>query len=218
MNTSLGVTLYTKEFGKVRLLFKGFEREKPLYLSRLSHFSLNEVVFYENRKSPYKIASECSLIEQFPLIRRDIKATGYALYLTELVDCLTVSEDINDALFELIFNSLKMLASKSLESSLLEMALAVRAFEVRLINSLGIKPGWGEWVRASNLSVSQGALNSLEYLEKETFDRLCRFKISYKVAAEVKDLVGSLLSRHLERPLKSQRWLEKIDALSGFNQ
>ena len=76
-------------------------------------FALDEVVFYERRKSDIFTISQCDLSEFFSPIRESLEKLSYATYLIELTDSVTALGDKNREVFDLLLNSLRLLAGQA---------------------------------------------------------------------------------------------------------
>ncbi|MEI6631882.1 MAG: DNA repair protein RecO, partial [bacterium] len=70
--TSLIACFYTRDFGKVSGVLKGIKEEPAKFASTVEPFSYNEIIFYEKRASSLHIISQCDVMENFNLIRKNI--------------------------------------------------------------------------------------------------------------------------------------------------
>ncbi len=228
--SSLLANFYTKDFGKLRGLVKGIRGPKLRYGSRLEPFSLNSIVFYESRKSNFCIIAQCDRLFGFNSLQENLEKAAYAGYFAELIDAVTSLEDANAPLFELLFNSLKLLSSES------DIERIVRIFEIKLLNLSGFMPrldccvccgersgtpcfsyslggllcaGCSAQDKAA-LPVSLGSIASLKHIESIDWRRVLRFKMTPAVKDELKKILRSFLDLHLERRFRSLAFLEKV--------
>ncbi|MEW6170988.1 MAG: DNA repair protein RecO, partial [Candidatus Omnitrophota bacterium] len=107
--TSKIATFYTKDFGKLKVLFKGIRKDPKKFATNLEPFSLNELIFYFHKNRDLHLAGHCDLKESFNLTRYDLKRFSVASYLLELTDSLTVVEDPHPEVFDLLLESLEKL-------------------------------------------------------------------------------------------------------------
>lgn len=238
--SSLITTFYTKDFGKIKGLVKGIRGPKLRYGSRLQPFSFNDIVFYEKRKSNFCIIAQCDRIYGINNFSENLKKAAYASYLVELIDAVTSSGDANRALFELLFNSLKLLSSEG------DIERIIRIFEIRLLDLSGFMPRLDCCVCCGkkiflqkkptpprfshslggliceNCSgkdknakfISWGAVASLEHIESTDWRMVLRFKMTSGVRKELEGILSAFLSLHLERKFKSLGFLEKVRRFS----
>src|SRR3989338_11496384 len=97
--TSKIAMFFSREFGKLKGLFKGIRKEPKKFATHLNLGSLNEIVFYRKRNSEIHLISHCDLKNDFPGLRRDLKRMLSLNYVLELVDALMPLEDKNEEVF-----------------------------------------------------------------------------------------------------------------------
>lgn len=201
--TSILAVFYSRGFGKIKGILKGIRAEKSRYGSLAELFSLNKLVFYEKSKSEFNNITQCDLTDGFFGIRRDLGALAHATYLVELVDAMTEPNEKNDDIYELFYRSFKLLSAGE------DAGKIARIFEVRLLSSLGFAPSEDPRTRM----VQRGTAQTLNHLQKAGLDELLKFKISGSIEDELGMLVDKLLESHLERPIKSKKFLREIKRL-----
>lgn len=201
--TSMLAAFYSKDFGKIRGILKGIRAEKSRYGSLAELFSLNKIVFYEKTKTEFNNITQCDLTDGFFGIRRNLGALAHATYLVDLVDAMTEPNEKNDEIYELLFRSFKLLSVGE------DAGKIARIFEVRLLSSLGFAPSEDPRTRM----VRRGTAQTLNHLQKAKLNELLKFKISGSIEEELGMLVDKLLGSHLERPVKSKKFLREIKRL-----
>lgn len=233
--TSVLAAFYSKDFGKIKGILKGIRSEKHRYASSAELFSLNKIVFYEKSRSEFNNITQCDLIDGFFGIRKSLGAIAYATYLAELVDMLTEANEKNNQIYELLYRSFNLLSAGE------EPNKIVRIFELRFLSSLGFAPtldscincGEGIFEKArfslrrggmlcerclkedtNARPISRGAVQTLSHIESAKLGSLLKFKISRSIEGELKVLIEELLESHLERPLKSKRFIGEVQRLS----
>jgi DNA repair protein RecO (recombination protein O) len=231
--TSLIVSSYTKDFGKINGLAKGVKRPPGRYGSSFQPFSLNEVVFYERKESDLVTIAQCDLKDSFENIRGNLTKTAYASYLSELTDEVTELQDKNEELFQLLLLVLKLLNESKEE----EAERLIRIFEVKLLILAGLMPALDSCVGCRkkishtprfSLSlggvvcpdcfpqdpkaqvISKGAVSTISYLQKASLKDALRLKFTPKIAEELKHILSSFIEFQLEKPLKTLSFLQSI--------
>lgn len=233
--TSILATFYSRDFGKVKGILKGVRAEKTRYGSSAELFGLNKIVFYEKSKGEFNNITQCDLIEGFFGIRKSLKAIAFASYLAELVDTLTEPNEKNLQVYELLYKSFKLLSAGE------EPNKVVRIFELRFLSSLGFAPTLNSCINCglgiskearfslrrggmlcerclredSNArAISRGTVETLKYIESSKLDSLPKFKISKSIESELNVLVDELMESHLEKPLRTKKFIKDIQKLT----
>ncbi|KPK39604.1 MAG: hypothetical protein AMJ78_08230 [Omnitrophica WOR_2 bacterium SM23_29] len=233
--TSILATFYSRDFGKVKGILKGIKAEKARYGSSAELFSLNKIVFYEKSKSEFNNITQCDLIDGFFGIRKYLNAIAYASYLAELVDTLTEPNEKNIQVHELLYNSFKLLSVGE------EPNKIARIFELRYLSSLGFAPTLNSCIHCGSgisdkarfslrhggmlcerclkedphaRAISRGTVETLKYIGGSKLDSLLKLKISRSIEGELNVLVEELLESHLEKPLKSKKFIKDIQKLT----
>lgn len=130
--TSLLASIYTRKFGKIQGLFKGFYTNKKEFTSSLDIFTLNEFVLYP-RKSEIWLISYADLIEGYDFLRKDIEKNSIAAVFVRVVDKCTAYSYANPEVFALLKYSLESL--KGYGSSKL-----IYIFLIKFLTISGFKP------------------------------------------------------------------------------
>jgi DNA repair protein RecO (recombination protein O) len=139
-DTSLLAAFYTRDFGKIRGIVKGGREARLRYGSTLEPFSMNEILFYDRRRTELVLVTSVELVERFEPLRRDLEKLGLAAYLTELVDQMTDAAG-SPELFEALRETLEAMAAGA------DSRRAARVFEVKLLRATGHMPRTDACVR-----------------------------------------------------------------------
>jgi DNA repair protein RecO (recombination protein O) len=131
--SSLIVTSFTRDFGKVRGLAKGVRLERETRGALYELFSHLEIVYYEKTRSDLHLISEAFLLDSYDALRIRFDSIAYASYFAELVDELTEIQDPHPKIFDLLDFSFQYLAS-------LPGQRLARLFEIKLLNEIGWLP------------------------------------------------------------------------------
>src|SRR5437773_7695966 len=107
--SSLIVTWYTREFGKLKTLAKGARRAKGPFQGKIDLFYQDEIVFLRSRRSDLHLLHDCFLEDPHRPLRASVPGVLAASYACELVDAVTEVEDRHAQIYVLLTQALKML-------------------------------------------------------------------------------------------------------------
>src|SRR5262249_33162711 len=91
--TSLVVTLFTRELGKVGALAKGARRPKSALQGGLDLLGVSDIVLIPKASEALDLLTEAAPVERFASLRRDLAALYAGYYVAELLNELT---DLHD--------------------------------------------------------------------------------------------------------------------------
>ena len=91
--SSLVLTLLTREFGKIRALAKGGRRLKGPFESALDLLALCRIVFLRKSSEALDLLTEAKLLRFFRPAGRDLSSLYGGYYVAELLDELTDDYD-----------------------------------------------------------------------------------------------------------------------------
>jgi DNA repair protein RecO (recombination protein O) len=146
--SSLIVTWFTREFGKMKTLAKGARRPKGPFLGKLDLFYQDELVFLRSRRSDLHLLHECFLVNPHKQLRESVAALAAASYACELVELATEREDPSARVFELLRGMLPALEAGGQAGVLLIW------FEQQLLTAAGWAPKWDTNTAAGKLLAS----------------------------------------------------------------
>jgi len=193
--TSLILTFFTKDFGKVDGIIKGARGLRPRGDANPIFFSLDQIVFYEKKIGGLSIISQCETQEVFLNILKEWARASSAYYMLELADVFTEPGGKSEEVFEALYNGFKALDSGK------EAGCITRLFEIKLLMSSGFWPG------AEYFKLTKGAMSSVMHLEKEPWSRASNMKLTKDINNEIKTVTGKIIEENLDRPLKTGRFL-----------
>lgn len=234
--TSLILTLYTKDFGKIKGILRGVRG----YRSQcgggaLEIFAYDAVVFYERKKSDIYTVSQCDLLDFFNPARGSLDRLAYAAYIVELLDSVTSLSDKNVEVFDLLLNSLRLLSG---ESSARRVA---RIFEIKLLHLLGLMPSLelcascgkkldltGSSAKFSLMHggiickncleadrdaspIMAGTARFIEHIRSLPFEKVARVKVATTVGKELEVILRKFLDYHIERRLRTLEFIKEIE-------
>ena len=109
--TSLIVTLFTREFGKIGALAKGARRLKGPFESALDLLALCRIVFLHKSSEALDLLTEAKLMRRFRPAGHDLSGLYAGYYVAELLGELTDDDDPHPDLFDLADKTLAGLAA-----------------------------------------------------------------------------------------------------------
>ncbi|QDU25237.1 DNA repair protein RecO [Anatilimnocola aggregata] len=132
--TSLIVTLFTREFGKISALAKGARRPKGPFESALDLLALVRIVFLRKSSDVLDLLTEAKLDRRFRAGARDLNRLYAGFYVAELLAELTDTHDPHPELFDAADQSLLALDGQ------ISPATAVLWLELTALSRLGHLP------------------------------------------------------------------------------
>jgi DNA repair protein RecO (recombination protein O) len=212
------LALFTRERGKLRVVAKGARRIKSRKAGHLEPFTRVTLQLARGRDLP---------------LREDLVKTGNAAYVVELLDRFTYEDATeNHAIFRLLAETLGHVASEP------DPWLAVRFYEVHLLDLLGFRPrlfecaNCGETIQPvaqffSALAggvlcprcgtglpgawpVSVEALKFLRHFQRSDYKEAQRARPRPEARDELEGLVQKYVTYLLERELNSPDFIKQI--------
>jgi len=142
--SSLVVTLFTREFGKIQGLAKGGKRLKGPFDSALDLLALCRIVFLRKSSEALDLLTEARLQRRFRVPGRDLAALYAGYYVAELLNELTDQYDPHPELFDLADETLAGLAAAE------PVANRILRFELDTLRLLGHLPSLETCVECGN--------------------------------------------------------------------
>lgn len=123
------ITVFTKSKGKINIKATGVRR---ITSRRSPHIELlNYSVFSLHKGKLMPVLTEVESLENYSIIKDDLKRIGLAYHMCELIDGLCAENQENPHIFELLNTTLKKLSN---EENLQEL---IYKFEIDLLTMLG---------------------------------------------------------------------------------
>jgi len=98
-------TVYTKDFGKIKVLGRGIRKVSSKLKSGMETFYFSEIEFIQGKN--YKTLVDAVLINKFENIRKDLKKTIIAYRILGIFDDLIQGQEKDDKAWNLLLESLK---------------------------------------------------------------------------------------------------------------
>ncbi len=221
--------LYSRELGKIRAVAKGVRKLRSRKAGHLEPFSRVSLLLARGRDM--WIVTQAELQETFQPLRDDLLKTAYAAYVVELLDRFTYEEGQNQVLFRLLVDTLQRISTEE------DPFVAVRYFEIRLLDSLGFRPNFFQCVQCGReiqpedqfFSPMQGgvrcptcgpvqdsrpisvrALRYLRHYQRSKYADAARLQPPAGVRSELESILNYYLTFLLERKLNSPEFLKEI--------
>jgi DNA repair protein RecO (recombination protein O) len=225
------VTLYTREQGKLRAVAKGARKVTSRKAGHLEPFTHVKLQLARGRS--LFIVTQADTVDAFLSLRETLVMTGTASYVVELLDRFVYEEEgANPTLFRLLAETLKRLSTGE------DLWLAVRYYEMRLLDFLGFRPQLFECANCSReiqaedqffsfllggvicsrcgrglpnlISITVDALKYLRHFQRSSYAESKRAQPAPDVQDEVERLMQGYFTYLLERELNSPGFLKSV--------
>jgi len=191
-DTSLIVHWLTPTLGRVATVAKGARRAKSSYAGKLDLFYLADFSFQRSRRSELHQLREVSLLETRGGIRRDMTSLQQASYCAALVEQATETDTPLLDIFELVEGLLKHLSAAK------PVSQNIPAFELKLLNALGLQPDTAHEKLAPDLR------QIVKVLAAGDWSAVSRLKLSDPQRRGLGGFLGGFLEFHLGRVPKNR--------------
>lgn len=236
-DSSLLVTVYTREFGKIKVVARGARKSKTQRASALEPFTHVTITFRQKAHRELQTLSEVDVLTVFQHLSEDLTKMSYAGAVAELTNRLVIGEEPSVDLFDLILQTLNELNRHPPDAG----EVLFWGFQLRFAMDFGYAPqfvkcaGCGQTLDSPDVrfspilggvlcsqcfsqdadafSISMGTAKLLARLQHLPLDRLSRFKSSRLSQREITRVIRSFFLYHMEdaRELKSLRFLQSLD-------
>jgi DNA repair protein RecO (recombination protein O) len=133
--TSRIATLWTREFGKVRVLAKGGRRLKSNFETALDLLTVCNIVFLRKSSDGLDLLTEAQVAERFPKLRASLPALYAAYYIAELLSQATEDYDPHPTLYDATLAALRDLGDAGPQTG-----PRLVAYELTWLHELGYSP------------------------------------------------------------------------------
>jgi len=226
--TSRIATFFTRDFGKVKGVLKGIRKDPRKFASSVDKFSLNDIIYYQYRNSDIHLVSHCDMKDFYSGLRLDLERMTAASYACEFIDTLMPAEEQNTAIYELTQEFLKSLQTTP------DVTKLIQTFQIKILALSGFQPHLEACVRCSKkvvnapsfslrlggllcvacknnapeaTPISLGAVATILHLQKNHWEAASRLGMTPFIKKELKYVLNHFLVFHLEKHLRSTRFL-----------
>lgn len=229
--SSVVVTLFSREFGKLSALAKGARRLKGPFESALDLLSLCRVVFLRKSSGALDLVTEAKLERRFRPSRRDLSSLYGGYYVAELLAALAVEYDPHPALFDAADRTLVALSREG------SSATALLRFELVALRLLGHLPSLSQCVecgcpvelvgrlsfghlaggllcadcrpgKREVVTISAGVVRALACFADDESDVWQRLELDRKTYGELRGVLNRYLSHLMGRQPRMHGYLE----------
>lgn len=198
--SSLLVTWFSREFGKLRTVAKGARRPKSPFRGKIDLFYGDAILFLRSQRSDLHLLQDCFLENPHAGLRGSVVTVTAAAYACELVDLATAEEDPNVGIFEALAALLETL-------TVAEAAVVLIWFELRLLAASGWLPRWEE---------GESVAKVLQALTAASAVAARRVRLTPGQVEAARALVWPELERELGRTPRARRLV--LEQISGPRQ
>ena len=222
--------LFTRQMGKVRANAKGVRKPRSRKAGHLEPFTRASLLLAWGRD--LWIVTQAEAVDVHLNLREDLLRLGYASYVVELLDRFTYEEGENQPLYRLLADTLERLDQEP------DPILAVRYYEVRLLDIVGFRPQLFSCVScekeiqpedqyfsaslggvlcpscgsstAGAQPISMAALKYLRHFQRSSYPEAQRAHLGSQVDREIERLMQHYLTYLLERGLNSPSFVRRV--------
>ena len=190
--SSLIVTWFTREFGKLKTMAKGARRPKSPFRGKLDLFYRDEILFLPSKRSDLHLLHDCFLEDPHPKLRNSVEALTAASYTGELTDLATALEDPNPKLYSALGAALAALETQRAR------ATVILWFELQLLTAGGWAPHWESNTAATKV---------LDSIAGTSVEGAGRVRLTGNQLNDARAVVWRLLEAQLGKPPRSRKLL-----------
>ena len=229
------LTLFTANYGKLDAVAKGVRRPTSKLAGHVEPLTYSNFLLAQGRE--LDIVTQAETLESLTALREDLERLGRGLYAAELVDRLTPDRQESYALFGLLLETLRRLATHD------DLDPALRYFEMQLLDELGyrpqlercvscegaLEPATNFWSAASggvlcpacaadeplSQELSLNALKVLRLLQRGSFGDTVRVRVAEALDQELERHLREYIRYLLERDLRSAAFLDALRRRKG---
>lgn len=229
------LTLYTRDYGKVRAIAKGARKPQSRKGGHIELFMRTNFLIARGRT--LDIVTQAELVEPYRGLRDDLARTAYASYAVELLDNFTAEEDRDLRKYNLLVQALHWLEEAT------DLRLAARYYELHILALAGYQPqlfrclDCGEQIleqdqffsaelggllcpesRARDRQarpISAAAVKILRYLQTRDWETVKVLRLRETLLGELEAINLHYLRHILERNLKSAEFLQRLRREAG---
>tara|TARA_B100001123_G_C15075803_1_gene933565 strand:- start:70 stop:858 length:789 start_codon:yes stop_codon:yes gene_type:complete len=224
------VTMYTRDQGKIRAVGKGARKSTSKLVGHLEPLTVLRLFMARGRSMD--VISQAEVSDSLGTLKSDLTAIAKGQYLAELVAGFGAEDNSNPALFQLMLDTLHVVAADP------ESDLPLRFFELHLLNVSGLMPELYQCVEcrvelepdAHRFSPNVGgalcpncspddaylrplslrALKMLRHLDRSGIAAACSVPIDDNLAEELKSILLTTVSYWLGKEIRSNSFLERL--------
>jgi len=224
------LTLFTPTYGKMDVKARGVRKTTSRMSGHLQPLTRCMLQMAQGHVSD--VVTGCETLESFQSLRDDLDRLSRALYVVELVDRMTAEGAPGFGTYRLLLDTLRRLHGTE------NADLAVRSFEMRLMDQSGFRPELERCVAcdialqeeqnffapqsggtvcpacvtglAGTRTLAVNGLKVLRLLQRGPYNEIARLKMSASLAEEVERHLRSYIVCVLERDVNAAEFIERL--------
>ncbi len=232
-DTSKIVTLYSRKYGKIKIVAKGARNQKGnKFGSSLEPMTYSSVVLYKKEHRDLHLLSKSEIVTPLTKLQDESEKMFTALAVIELVNMMMHDEEENETIFRLLHDTLVLIDSAEKNVMNVFIAFQLQLFKMhgfglsldsceqcgkktatnefrfvllRLSDGKFICSGCGEANSVGGMKMSGGLLRSLHFLQTNELAKTMTLQLAFSAKDEILDVLQSYLRYHIEgsRTLRS---------------
>ena len=214
--TSIITTLFTRKYGKITGILKGFYSSKKEFTSSMDMYTLNQIIFYP-KKTDIWLVSFTDLVKDFAYLRKDYEKNSVAAKCIEVINSIVPFWENNEKIFYLLY-----LVLSHLENT--DAGKMLYVFFIKFLSLCGLKPELKTCLCCNTVlekelffSYSQGGLvckncrgtcrdayalspeaaSTIYYIQHNEFPYILRINPTVKCKEQIFNLLDRFLAYHL---------------------
>ncbi len=226
------ITFYTRDFGKIHTIAKGFKRASGRHSSKaVDLLTYYQILFIKKEHTQLHTLTEAILQENYPLLRSNLDKYYKASYTAELVNEFTEENDPCEQLFDIFLNTLMGISTDT------DATIRLLVFEIKMLHILGYLPEWRHCVNCkksiqhiskvlfnakeggvlcktcqvkyrNGITVSPGVSLIAGRLADLNLQKLERVKIQLPICIEIEKMLRYYISSILNKELNSWKYIK----------
>jgi DNA repair protein RecO (recombination protein O) len=185
--TSLIVHWLTAGCGRLATVAKGARKGKSIFRGKLDLFYLADFSFSRSRRSELHTLREVAVRDTHSALRRDLTNLRQASYCAGLVELATETETPLPAIFEMLRLLLQHVSGSAAQPQ------GVFAFEIKLLNELGLEPN------LKHSALTDGAKAIVRMLGDSDWSSILPLRLGRSQQNELRRFLHDSLVFHLGR-------------------
>jgi DNA repair protein RecO (recombination protein O) len=190
--SSLIVTWFTRECGKLKTMAKGARRPKSPFRGKIDLFYHDEILFLRSKRSDLHLLHDCFQENPHAKLRDSVETLAAASYISELADLATELEDPNPKLFDVLGKTLDALEIQRGRSAVIIW------FELQLLAAVGWAPKWESRTAVTKV---------LDSLAATSIEGARRVRLSDEQLANARTVVWNFLDEQIGKAPRSRKLL-----------
>jgi DNA repair protein RecO (recombination protein O) len=205
--TSIIVTLFSKESGKLALMAKGARKPKSPFSAQFEPMNILNINYFHKNGRNIQLLKNSSFIENSMIIREKFDSLNYGLTIVEILDKLFHENDVDPIIFRLTIKTLSCL-----KSSQINYNIVFSFFLLQLSVRLGFMP---ELNQCCNCSMYLKTAKFDEY-KGELMCEKCVHEGEINFSVGTIDLLKALLKTHIDHLHTLKYEDENLKELDSF--